>query len=503
MSFERELDLALRSRCTLIVAATQEETRLLEAVKAMSGRPVLVWDAADGFFPPTDRPTRDPLMALDHIEQRTDDAIVVLRDFHDLWGNAIVKRKLRNVAQRLRNARRTLLVTVPHARIPDELRDEALILDYGLPEADELRRVLDRFCGTPGLRVTLTALGREKLVAAAAGLTTMQMQRQLSRAIVEHGGLDDRHITLMSEAKKQILRDYEALEYYPVTETPDDVGGLDLLKDWLRSRERAFTLEARDYRLPAPKGIALLGIPGTGKSLTARIVGALWRMPVIRLDVGSLFGSLVGESEERVRRALRVAEAVSPCVLWIDEMEKALAPGAVDGGTSSRVFATILTWMQEKTKPCFVVATANNVDALPPELLRRGRFDEIFFLDLPTTQERREILAVHLRKRQRLPQDYDLEALARASEGFVGAELEQAVLDAMYTGFNAQREFTTQDVLSALKRLIPMSMSQRETVCKLRAWLAEGRAQSATFQEAHEAQRRFVPLRFDGLVKDN
>lgn len=503
MSFARELDIALRARCTLILVVTREEMRAIESIRTASQRPVILWDAADGFQPPTEKPIRDAMAALDHIEQKSDDAVVVLRDFHDFWGNAVVKRKLRNVTQRLRQARRSIIVLSPTAKLPEELRDEAVIIDFGLPGQDELRHVLDVFCNTSGLKITLTALGREKLVAAAAGLSAMQMRRQLSRAIIEHGVLDDRHITLMAEAKKQILRDHEALEFFPVTETPDDVGGLDVLKDWLRSRERAFTQEARDYGVPAPKGIALLGIPGTGKSLTARIVGALWRMPLIRLDVGSLFGSLVGESEERVRRALRVAEAVAPCILWIDELEKALAGGAVDGGTSARVFGTILTWMQEKTSPCFVVATANQVDALPPELLRRGRFDEIFFLDLPTLRERREIFAVHIRKRQRLPQDYDLDALARKSEGFVGAEIEQAVLDAMYTGFNAKREFTTQDISDALTRLIPMSQSQRETVQKLRSWLAEGRAQSATFQEAQEASRRFVPIDFDDLIKGN
>jgi SpoVK/Ycf46/Vps4 family AAA+-type ATPase len=211
------------------------------------------------------------------------------------------------------------------------------------------------------------------------------------------------------------------------------------------------------------------------------MIGGMWRMPLIRLDVGALFGSLVGESEERTRRALHLAETIAPCVLWIDEMEKALAHGGLDSGTSTRVFGSILTWMQEKTAECFVVATANDIASLPPELLRRGRFDEIFFLDLPTAAERREIFAVHLRKRRRLAQDYDLDLLAAKSEGYVGAEIEQAVIDAMYRGYNDNaREFTTQDILESLERQVPLSVSQRETVEALRGWLREGRAQSAS-----------------------
>jgi SpoVK/Ycf46/Vps4 family AAA+-type ATPase len=228
------------------------------------------------------------------------------------------------------------------------------------------------------------------------------------------------------------------------------------------------------------------------------MIGGLWQLPLLRLDVGSLFGSLVGESEERVRRALQLAETVAPCVVWIDEIEKGLAHGGLDSGTSTRVFGTILTWMQEKTAPCFVVATANDIASLPPELLRRGRFDEIFFLDLPTEEERREIFSVHLRKRRRMPQDFDVAALAAQSEGYVGAEIEQAIIDAMYIGFNDdQREFSTQDVLQSLRRQVPLSVSQRENIEALRNWLREGRAQSASFDAMEEAANRFVQIQLD------
>jgi SpoVK/Ycf46/Vps4 family AAA+-type ATPase len=227
------------------------------------------------------------------------------------------------------------------------------------------------------------------------------------------------------------------------------------------------------------------------------MIGGLWQLPLLRLDVGSLFGSLVGESEERTQKALHLAETVAPCILWIDEIEKAFSFGGSDGGVSKRVFGTILTWMQEKTAPCFVVATANDISSLPPELLRKGRFDEIFFLDLPTAAERQEIFTVHLRKRNRLPQDFDTAQLARQSEGYVGAEIEQAIIDGMYVGFNQGREFSTSDLSHALKRQVPLSVSQQETIEGLRRWLKEGRAQSASFEEIREAEQQFVPLQLE------
>ncbi|MGQ9675541.1 MAG: AAA family ATPase [Chloroflexota bacterium] len=401
------------------------------------------------------------------------------------------------MAQRLKYTKKSIIVITHTARVPDELQDDAVVVHLPSPTTQEIEQVLDRLAQTPGVRVNLTPMGREKMVQAAMGMTASQSQRVFAKAIVAGGRLDDRDIALITAEKKQIIRQSEALEFYDVTETPDAVGGLGVLKSWLRLREQAFTREARDYGLPAPKGIALIGIPGTGKSLTAKMIGGLWRLPLLRLDVGALFGSLVGESEERTRRALSLAEAIAPCVLWVDEMEKAFSFGSGDAGTSQRVFASLLTWMQDKTAPCFVVATANNIAALPPELLRRGRFDEIFFLDLPTVDERREILAVHLKKRKRLPESFNLDRLASESEGYVGAEIEQAVIDAMYLAFSENmREITTEDLLACLRRQVPLSISQRETIESLRNWLREGRAQSASFTQLREAEQSFagIPL---------
>lgn len=503
MNFDEQLDVLLRARFTFILLVTHEERRALDVIKDVcerASRSCLSWDMADGFqwltAPSGALPSaRDPLTALDTIERQdaASGCLYILKDFHEAWSNPQIKRKLRNVSQKLRTTRKSIVVISHSSVVPEELKDEVFIVDFALPNVAEMEEIFSRL--TQNMRSELTPLGREKIIQAALGLTAAQAQRVFSKAYVSSGKLDDRGIDEVTEEKKQIIRESEALEYYPVTESPGNVGGLGTLKEWLRSREKAFSQEARDYGLPVPKGIALIGIPGTGKSLTARMIGGLWRMPLIRLDVGALYGSLVGESEERARRALQLAETIAPCILWIDEIEKALSHGGLDSGTSTRVFATILTWMQEKTAPVFVVATANDISSIPPELLRKGRFDEIFFLDLPTTEERNEILRVHLNKRRRIPQDFDLEQLATISEGYVGSEIEQAIIDAMYIGFNDnQREFTTADIVHAFQRQVPLSVSQRENVAALRAWLLEGRAISASFNESLEAESQFVQI---------
>ncbi len=489
--FARKLNIALRARVTLIVVMTPEEERVIARIREVCEtweppRQCVTWDAVDGYaviagnrdFHPQ---SRDPLAALDEITKTDENAVIVLKDFHEYWNNPQVKRRIRSLAQKFRFNRRSIVIVTPVQKVPEEVRDDAVIVRFPPPGAAELSADLDLLLATSGIDPALSKAGREKLIQAALGMTLNQARRSFSKVIVTKGTLDDSDIDTIIADKKDILSHSDALEFYSLTENPENVGGLDVLKDWLRLRERAFTGAAREYGLPAPKGIALIGIPGTGKSLTAKMIADLWHLPLLRLDVGALFGSLVGESEERTRRALSLAETIAPCILWVDEIEKAFAFGSGDAGTSQRVFAHLLTWMQDKTAPCFVVATANNVAALPPELLRKGRFDEIFFLDLPGTEERREIFTVHLRKRRCVPADFDLDLLARESEGFVGAEIEQTVIDAMYLSFNENmRRVTTADILACLKNQVPLSVSQRETVALLRGYLAEGRAVSAS-----------------------
>ncbi len=498
MDFQRELELLLRSRFTLICIVSREEERILANIQDVcerGKRAFLSWDLAEGFHVHTEKAPRpqkaaDPLTVLEAVDKLQGTIVIALKDFHRCWDRQPkVVRKLRNLAQRLKYSKKTIIITLPSAKIPDELKDDAVILDFPAPELPEIEAILEQLLKTPGVRCTLDANGRARLLRSALGLSSTQAQRVLAKAIVSNGVLDERDIELVTREKSAIIRESGALEYYPASESMASVGGLGRLKEWLNLREQAFGQEARDYGLPAPKGLALIGIPGTGKSLSAKMIASLWQLPLIRMDVGALFGGLVGQSEENVRRALTLAETISPCVLWIDEMEKALATGsgAGDSGTSMRVFGSLLSWMQDKEKPVFVVATANDVGKLPPELLRRGRFDEIFFLDLPTAEERKEIFAVHIRKRKRKIGAYDLDRLAGASEGYVGAEIEQAVIDAMYVAFNdtsqPKRDFTTEDILAAIGRQVPMSQSQRENINYLRQWLQDGRAASASYSE--------------------
>jgi hypothetical protein len=491
VDFSQRLNLSLRARITLIVVVTSEEERVLCQVKGVCdtwepSRQCLAWDSVEGFKVVTGNrnfqtQSRDPMAALDDIAKSDESAVIVLKDFHEYWNNPLVKRKIRNFSQNFKYNRKTIIIITPLSRVPDEIRDEAVIIHFPPPDITELSADLDLLLSTTGVSSTLSRQGREKLLQAALGMTLNQARRSFSKAIVLHGSLDEGDVDAIIADKKDILSQSDALEFYSLTETPENVGGLAILKDWLRLRERAFTQEARDYGLPSPKGIALIGIPGTGKSLTAKMIADVWHLPLLRLDVGALFGSLVGESEERTRRALSLAETIAPCILWVDEIEKAFAFGSGDAGTSQRVFAHLLTWMQDKTAPCFVVATANNIAALPPELLRKGRFDEIFFLDLPSEKERREIFSVHLKKRKCLPVDFDIPRLAEVSEGYVGAEIEQTVIDAMYIAFNENtRPVTTEDILICIRNQVPLSVSQRETVAALRTWLSEGRAISAS-----------------------
>ncbi len=522
-----EIEIYLRSRFTVIWVASYEEDRIVATLKTLCERSnpprrLVTWDIAACFKTVADTSgaslpdARDPKTALEAIVKADGDrdAVFVLKDFHNCLANQpVIIRQLRNLAQALKSTRKTIVITSPSSKVPDDLKDDIFMIEFPPPDVEEMKGILDRFIKNPQIKVNLTDLGREKVLRSALGLSSNQAQRVFGKSIVAEikspegkvikpsGTLDESGIDMITAEKKSIIRESGALEFFSPQETLADVGGLEVLKQWLRQREKAFTKEARDYGLPAPKGIALIGIPGTGKSLTAKMVASLWHLPLVRLDVGALFGSLVGQSEENTRRALSLVETIAPCLLWIDEMEKAFAQGGGDGGTSQRVFGNILSWMQDKRQPVFVIGTANNVAHLPPEFLRRGRFDEVFFLDLPTTVERKEILQVHIQKRKRPAAQFDLDALAQASEGYVGSEIEQGIVDAMYLAFNDPqapgRDFTSDDVLAALRRLVPLCRSQREQIEALRQWLRDGRAQSASYQETRTAEEHFVKLQLN------
>jgi ATP-dependent 26S proteasome regulatory subunit len=371
--------------------------------------------------------------------------------------------------------------------IPPDLEKEVTIVDFPLPSEDEIRAVLDKMVETNAaaggrVRIDLDSLGRERLVKAALGLTLNEAENAYARSMVNDGVLDAADVDVVLEEKRQTIRKSGLLEFVNVDVSLDDVGGLQNLKRWLSKREGSWLDQAAAYGLPAPRGVLITGVPGCGKSLTAKAIAAAWELPLLRLDIGRVFAGLVGSSEQNMRTAIRTAEAIAPCVLWIDEIEKGFSGvggAGGDGGTSSRVFGSFLTWMQEKTKPVFVMATANNINALPPEFLRKGRFDEIFFVDLPTRAERRQIWELHVAKRVRgeaagvVSNDATaLETLADQTEGYSGAEIEQAVIIGLFDAFADRRSLTLADLERAVANMVPLSVTQAEQIAAIREWAA-------------------------------
>ncbi|GIW72548.1 MAG: hypothetical protein KatS3mg102_2090 [Planctomycetota bacterium] len=380
-------------------------------------------------------------------------------------------------------------------KVPPELEKEVAVVDFDLPNAEQLGFIRDGVLASvaddPQVQTNLDEREKEKIADAALGLTAVEAENVFAKSLVKYKRFD---IDVILQEKEQIIRKSGLLEFLHPYETLEGVGGLEQLKSWLSKRTKAFTREAREFGLPQPKGILLIGVPGCGKSLTAKSIGNLWQLPLLRLDVGRVFGSLVGSSEENIRRAIRTAESIAPCVLWLDELEKGLSgvqsSGASDAGTTARVFGTFITWLQEKTTPVFVIATANQVKLLPPELLRKGRFDEIFFVDLPSAEERREIFQIHIRKAStpthpRRPEDFDLDALVEASEGYSGAEIEEAVKAALYDAFDQGMDLNTELLLQALDDTVPLSQTMQEEITAMREW-AKTRARFASVQTLRE-----------------
>ncbi len=516
----KELEILIRARYPILYVITWEEDRIEKGIRTIAERRnknVLTWSVTtglrksgegDGEQPAKSGKPADPLQALDTVIQHNDPAIYVFKDFHffmntQLTCNIPYVRRLRELAIALNNSYKTLVITAPVLQMPPELEKDITVLDFSLPDATEIDRLLDRitnqFKDDPRVTIALDDNGREQLVKAALGLTYKEAENVFAKTLVNDGRLDGDGVSAVFAEKQQIIRKSGLLEYYDAVEDFSHVGGLENLREWLDKRSRAFTDRARDFGLPAPKGVLLVGVQGCGKSLCAKAVSRLWKLPLLRFDMGRMFGSLVGSSEQNVRRAIQVAESVAPTVLWADEIDKAFsgseASGSTDGGTTARVMSTFLTWLSEKTSPVFVVATANNIANLPPELLRKGRLDEIFFVDLPTEAERRDIFRIHIERRHRDPTQFDLEVLADASAGFSGAEIEQAVTSALYDVFYADEELSTEALVKALKETVPLSRTMSDQVEAIRAW-AEGRARNASVKAslAPEYDRRKLEL---------
>ena len=490
MKFNDELILLLKARYPIIYINTIEEDRveyvIRKHIKASLNRSIYSWDFVDGY---TNNPNnegfakRNPLQALELIERLTSEtpALFLLKDFNRFLTDISISRKLKNVSRILKLQPKTIIIIGSEFQIPKELQDLITVLQFNLPLESEINQELTRLVTSLNLKIDQQLF--ESLTRACQGLSLERIRRVLSKIIATHKTIDEKSIDVLLSEKKQIISQTEILEYWAVNERIDDIGGVDKLKEWLKKRKTSFGLKASNYGLPTPRGLLLVGIQGTGKSLTAKAIASEWQLPLLKLDVGKLFGGIVGESESRLRQMIDVAETLSPCILWIDEIDKAFSnsDNKGDSGTSNRVLATFISWLSEKTKPVFVVATANNVDMLPLEIIRKGRFDEIFFLDLPEFNEREQIFKIHIQEfRPNSWKLFDYTKLAQLSETFSGAEIRQSVIEAMYHAFDEEREFTTDDICIALNELIPLAQLENNQTLKLQNWASSGRIRLAS-----------------------
>jgi hypothetical protein len=487
-----DLKSLIRSLHPVVAVETAEEERaeqLVEAVAAELGMPVFEWTVTQGLVRWPERTPnhslREPAAMLGHVRGLTVEAVFLLKDLGRHLEDPTTARLFAEVARAFARTRATLVVTGASLRFPPDLEHLVVPFELALPGPKELREVVTAVVASLGERgraeVRLSDAELEELVRALAGLTLNQARQAVARALLEDGLLQAADLHAILEAKARALARDGLLEFLPASDNAFELGGFGRLKTWLDRARTGFTPEARALNLRAPRGILLVGVQGCGKSLAAKCVARLWRLPLLKLDAGRLYDKYVGETEKNLRRAIDVAESMAPSVLWIDELEKSFGAGGSehDGGTSQRVLATFLTWLQEKRDEVFVVATANDVLRLPPELLRKGRFDEIFFVDLPDPAERREILRIHLELRKQEVARFDLDFLAEATEGWSGAEIEQAVTAALYGALHRKRSLDTTLLLQEIGGTVPLSVSRREDVERLRAL----------------ARERFVPVR--------
>jgi len=490
MKFNDELTLFLKARYPIIYINTIEEDRIeyviRKNIKTNLNRSIYSWDFVDGY---TNNPNnegfakRNPLQSLELVERLSSEtpALFILKDFNRFLTDLSISRKLRNISRILKLQPKTIIIIGSELNIPTELQDLITVLQFQLPSESEINQELERLINS--LNIKLEPQLFENLSRACQGLSLERIRRVLSKIIATYKTIDNNSIAVLLSEKKQIISQTEILEYWSANEKILDLGGLDNLKDWLKKRKTAFGVRALNYGLPTPRGLLLVGIQGTGKSLTAKAIANDWQLPLLKLDVGKLFGGIVGESESRLRQMINVAETISPCILWIDEIDKAFSnvESKGDSGTSNRVLATFISWLSEKTKPVFVIATANNIDLLPLEVIRKGRFDEIFFLDLPKQEEREEIFKIHLKEfRPNNWKLFDYSKLAELSESFSGAEIRQSIIDGMFHAFYEKREFTTEDVSMAIEEIIPLAHLENDQMLKLQNWASSGRIRLAS-----------------------
>jgi SpoVK/Ycf46/Vps4 family AAA+-type ATPase len=519
--FTKTLDQAFKARLPLLYIETSEEERVIQEIGRAAGelrnpRQVWTWSSATGLVSPESKiiaNTTNPSRALEHAQTVTENAVFVFCDLHAYFGSEGrpgdpgIIRKVREAVLEFRHGDlgRALIVTAPVRTIPPELDKLTNLVEFPLPDRTDLAWLLDTMIdnntsGSGRIRVKATTADRERMVQAALGLTMAEAENAFARAMVDDGTLSADDIDIILDEKRQTVRKAGLLDFVDNGIDLDQVGGLNNLKRWLSRRDGSWLAEAEAFGLPAPKGVLITGVPGCGKSLTAKAMAASWDIPLLRLDIGKIFAGLVGSSEQNLRTAIATAEAVAPCILWVDEIEKGFSntTGSGDSGTTARVFGYFLTWMQEKSKPVFVVATANNIDALPPEFLRKGRFDEIFFVDLPTAPERSAIWRIQLASQATPPNglaglasdESVVERLTEASENYSGAEIEQAVVVAMYEAFAGGRTVSVEDVERAIASMIPLAVTQAEEVAGIRSWAALRAVRATGSEDVDPAEHR-------------
>jgi ATP-dependent 26S proteasome regulatory subunit len=476
-----------------------EEARVEAEIKTVAERlkyRLYAWSVTSGLIDTGDgqnKGAQDPLEAVQAIHGLPENSIVLLRDFHVFLAdpNPILCRALKDALLDAKTQAKVLIFVGCRQVLPPELEREITMLEFRLPDKAQLGIVLDSIAESANMDKPAND-DRGMILDAATGLTTMEAENAFALSVVERKCIVPE---VVAREKAATVKKNGLLEICEVKEGLSDIGGLDVLKDWLIKRKDAFSQRAVDYGLPSPKGLLIIGIPGTGKSLTAKATASVFGRPLLKMDAGRLFGSLVGQSESNLRSVIQTAEAIAPCILWIDEIEKGFAgsksSGMTDGGTSSRVFGSFVSWMQDKKAPVFVVATANDVSALPPELLRKGRFDELFFVDLPNQAEREIIWGIQIAKYRRNAAKYDLTALAKASDGLTGSEIEQVFVDALYAAFAENNEPTDLTVSLVLNDMVPLSKLMAEQISGLRAW-SKGRARPAASQSTHGKSRKIA-----------
>lgn len=511
---EEQLANLFKARFPIIYIESWEENRVTDTIQRIAEnveliktiRNVYMWSSTSGLINLNNMITVDnSFNAIDAIENFSgmeENAILVLKDVHNdlstrtisLSENRDIKRVLRDTANSIRGSEfvKNIVIVSPILELPVELQKDVTVFDFALPNVLEIKELLDSMIeANLGENCKLTEEEKNIFAKTAQGLTLQEAENAFARAMVERKHLTLDELDIIIDEKCSVIKKTGILEFIKSDLKIDDVGGLENLKHWLIKRNNSWLDKAHDkYNLPAPKGVLITGVPGCGKSLTAKAMSSLWKLPLLRLDAGKIFDKWVGGSEENIRKTIKTAEAVAPSILWIDEIEKGFDQN--EGSIGKRIFGTFLTWMQEKTKPVFVVATANNISLLPPEMLRKGRFDEIFFVDLPTPTEREIIFKLHLNKMLKgsISEEFEIsdkliKKLVDMTEGFVGAEIEQVIISAVFDAYAEDRTLQEDDLYRAIKNTVPLSITQKEQIESIREW-ANIRAVAATSHEDNE-----------------